>query len=350
MRINHLVLYIAMIVCFSMAHIARADDTSDLIQTALAREQTLTPHFTAYARVSPISILRVRAGAAGTVTVLEAVPGDRVHAGEPLATLGGAVMQAEMAQAAAAVKTADARANTAKQLLAIAQKTLSDRLGTRQTLARAKSDLAAAEAARTAAEENLQKLKDMSEIKAPVNGVILARGMANGERVSAGETILTLRPDDSLWLTAEFYGTDAEMIHAGMQGVFTPADGGKSQPIVVRNVFAAISPDGGTTTGMMLAAKNTEFQDGAYGSVTLDGTKQKMIAVPTRALILDRGQWWVLVKTDDKGLQKRKVTIGPARGWRTFIKNGLDAGASIVTDNAYALFHRGIASRYQPPD
>ncbi len=342
-------IYAALVAAVFFSPIARAAGTSGLIQTVPVQEQTLTPHFTAYARVSPIALLHVRAWAEGTLTGLKVVPGDRVQAGETLATLNGAVMTAEMAQATAAVNTADARANTAKQLLAIAQKTLSDRLGTRQTLARAKSDLAAAEAAYTAAEANLQKLKDMAEIKAPMSGIILARAIASGERVSGGEPILTLRPDDSLWLTAEFYGTDAEMIHNGMRGVFKPASGGKPQPVIVRNVFAAISPDGGRETGMMLAAKNAEFQDGAYGSVTLDGTEQKMLAVPTRALILDRGQWWVLVQTD-KGPQKRKVTIGAARGWQTFIKHGLNAGAAVVTDNAYALFHRDIASRYQPPD
>ena len=349
MRFNRLALCAAMIVVMAFAHIAHADDASSPVQAMMVQKQNLTLHYAAYATARPVAVVHVRAGAGGTVAGLKAVPGDHARAGETLATLGGVQMKAEMAQATAAAKTAQARADAAQRLLAIAKKTLSDRLGTRQTLARAENELTAAEAAHGAAQARLQALQDMAEIKAPVDGVILARGMADGERVSAGESILTLRPDDSLWLTAEFYGTDAKQIHAGMHGVFTPATGGASQPVIVRSVYATLAADGGETVGMTPISKGEPLQDGSYGQVTLDGTAQKMVAVPTRALILDRGQWWVLVQTD-KGLQKRKVTPGPAHGWMTFVKNGLDAGDAVVTDDAYALFHRGIASRYQPPD
>ena len=71
--------------------------------------------------------------------------------------------------------------------------------------------------------------------------------------------------------------------------------------------------------------------------------------IPTRALILDRGEWWVLLHTD-RGNHPQAVVPGPARGWRTFIKRGLQPGAQVVVENAYLEFHSGISRHYQPPD
>ena len=71
-----------------------------------------------------------------------------------------------------------------------------------------------------------------------------------------------------------------------------------------------------------------------------------MVAIPTRALILDRGKWWVMVHTPH-GNHPRQVTPGPARGWNTFITHGLPAGSQVIVNNAYLLFHASIAEHYQ---
>ncbi len=332
-------------VCLLAAAPALAQSTG----IVTVQKQNVTLRYKAYATSGSISVFQVRTGAAGTIAGLKVVPGDHVHLGETLATLGGAEMKEVLAADEAAVKTADARYSTAKRLFVIAQKTLSDRLGTRQTLVRAKSDLAAADAARAAATAKLQALQDMAVIKTPVDGTVIALRTSNGARVAVGNAILILRPDDSIWLAASFYGADAAAIHTGMTGIFTPATGEKPVPVVVRSVFNASSPSGGETVGMVPAEKERQLRDGAYGNVALGGHVEKMVVVPTRALVLDRGQWWVLVKTDE-GLQRRKVVLGPARGWGTFIKSGLKSGDNVIVDNAYGLFHHGIAAHYQPPD
>ena len=72
-------------------------------------------------------------------------------------------------------------------------------------------------------------------------------------------------------------------------------------------------------------------------------------AVPTRALILDQGKWWVMVHTAT-GDHPQEVIPGPTRGWQTFIAHGLEPGTEVVVDNAYLEFHRSISQRYQPPD
>jgi cobalt-zinc-cadmium efflux system membrane fusion protein len=71
--------------------------------------------------------------------------------------------------------------------------------------------------------------------------------------------------------------------------------------------------------------------------------------VPTSALVLDRGRWWVLVRTA-RGDRPQPVVPGPALGWRTWIAAGLRAGQQVVAKDAFLKYHRDIAQSYQPPD
>jgi hypothetical protein len=71
--------------------------------------------------------------------------------------------------------------------------------------------------------------------------------------------------------------------------------------------------------------------------------------VPTRALILDQGTWWLLVHTP-QGIRRQAVVPGPSRGESTLIEKGLHPGAEIVVDNAYLLFHRDFSKSFQAPD
>lgn len=89
--------------------------------------------------------------------------------------------------------------------------------------------------------------------------------------------------------------------------------------------------------------------NGQFGTVTLNGAQRLLPVVPTRALVLDQGKWWVLVRTE-KGEQPQAVVPGPAHGWQTVIESGLQPGEQIVVENAYLEFHRGISENYQPPD
>ena len=72
-------------------------------------------------------------------------------------------------------------------------------------------------------------------------------------------------------------------------------------------------------------------------------------AVPSGALILDKGRWWAVVHTP-QGDHPVQVTPGPAHGDNTVIEAGLQPGDDVIVVDAYLLYHRGIAALFQPPD
>ncbi|MGH8142505.1 MAG: efflux RND transporter periplasmic adaptor subunit, partial [Steroidobacteraceae bacterium] len=200
--------------------------------------------------------------------------------------------------------------------------------------------------------------QQMQTLRAPSAGTVLAINAAEGERVTPGQTVLTLQTDNRLWLAAKYYGADAAAIRVGMAGQFRPASGGAPVSVKVTAVSAALAPDGGESVGLVRTDDSrvpagrepaAPWLNGERGTVILSGPTRQLVAVPTRALILDQARWWVLVRTPN-GVQTQAVVPGPTRGWDTFIEQGLSPGQQVVVQNAYLEYHRGIAQRYTPPD
>lgn len=311
-----------------------------LAPTMIVRAQSVAQTFRAYGEVKPIAVTQMRAVEAGVVQRL-ALPGERVKGGQVLAVLGGPQAQSLLAQRRGALRAASIQ-------LAADRHKLTAQLVTRQTLA-------ADQAAYATARGRLQVAVQTLTLRAPAPGQVLAVHAADGEQVAAGQLILTLetrRP----WLSATYYGARALSLHPGMTGRFQPVWGG-SIPVRVRTVSHALGPGGGEQVRLLpgpqtrheAAAVRAFWRSGQWGTVTLAGAARPLIAVPTRALILDRARWWVLVRTPH-GDRRQQVVPGPTHGWVTYVARGLKPGEQVVVENAFLEFHRGISQRYTPPN
>lgn len=327
----------------------QAGSTPSEAGTVIVHSQPVAERFPAYGAVQPIAPLPVRTVESGVIAQLGVVPGSTVRAGEALATLTGPEIESLLVSREGAAQSAQTRLAAAKRSLHIERAQLSSQLSTRQAVAAAQSAVAAAKAAFTSAQAQLDLAKEMRTLRAPSAGRVLAVNVGEGEHVMAGQTVVTLQTHDSLWLTATYYGADASAVYVGMTGTFQPASGTAPVPVKVVGVSAALAPDGGETIGLAAKRPPAPWSNGERGTVSLSGPTRRLVAVPTRALILDQARWWVLVRTS-KGDRPQGVVPGPRRGWETFIERGLSPGERIVVENAYLEFHRGITQQYTPPD
>ena len=322
-------------VCYATAAAAASGQSG----TVIARARTVSQHLRAYGQVQPVAITEVHAIEPGEVTRL-VLPGEQVKAGQVLAVLSGPQAEAVLAQRRGAL-------HAASMQLAADRRKLTGRLVTRQ-------EVAADEAAYDSARGQLNVVLQTLTLRAAAAGQVLSVAAADGEQVASGQLILAVQTGRP-WLKAIFYGADALAIHSGMTGRFQPVSGG-AVPVRVSTVAAVSGPDGGEQVGLFpvdsrvrAAAATGSWRSGEWGTVILRGATRSMVAVPTRALILDRAHWWVLVRTA-RGDRRQRVVPGPSRGWMTLIAHGLEPGERVVAQNAYLEFYRGIASQYTPPD
>lgn len=317
------------------------------------RLAAVTPRLDAYGQIEPIAVLPVNAAEGGVVAGLKVLPGMHVRAGQELAHLNGPQIAALLLQSRADVRSAQAQRSASQKSLAIQRQELASHLSTRQAVQQAESAAAQARTALDNAQSHLKSVRRMMTLTAPANGTVLTLNAADGELISAGQPILTLQTANGIWLRATYYGAAFSAIHVGMTGVFSPSGGGQPIPVRVRSVLGALTPGGGESIALVPARSRPRlppgWRSGEFGTVVLHLPKKMLVAVPTRALILDQGEWWVMVHTS-KGDHPQAVVPGPSRGWRTFLESGLKPGAQVVVENAYLLFHRGISGSYQVPD
>jgi RND family efflux transporter MFP subunit len=325
--------------------------TAPAVDLVTVQAGTVVSRLRTYGEVEPMAIVRVRAVEPGTLGGLRVVPGSRVVKGAVLARIGGPRMASLLTAREQTLRAARAGEQAAADALRITRRQFAAELATRQAVDAARGRLAAAQAAVQTARARLHEARQLQIVRAPTDGSVISVPAANGEQIAAGEPLLTLQPAGRLWVRAGYYGADAALLHVGMAGRFRPAAGGAAVAVEVAAVSPALAADDGLRVGLLPAAGAPPawWRNGQWGTVTLDGPSHRMVAVPTEALILDRGRWWVLVHTP-AGDRPQRVVPGPTRGWRTWIAAGLRPGQQVVAHDAYLEFHRGIARAYTPPD
>ena len=315
----------------------------------LAKPRTITARLSAFAQVAPIVLTRVRATDNGILASLRVLPGQPVRAGAALGRLRGPEVMAMLARLDSRVANEWAAVRAARQAVAAERRLFHSHLATRKALYQATATFSQAKESLRSARSTLGAARAATRLSAPVTGRVVSVDASTGERVQTNQILLTLQPAGSLWLQAFYYQPASNAIHLGMQGRFVPADGAPPIPVTVVSIGPAVRADGGLPVRFKASSTRTRWHSGEAGTVTLRGRARKVVVIPTRALVLDQGQWWVLVHTR-KGIRRRRVTPGPSRGFFTAIEKGLAPGERVVASNTYLRFHRSFSQRYQPPD
>lgn len=340
-----LLVFVAAIGISSVAcHPAFAED----IVTMPAVQKHLASTFSAPARVQAASNTVLSAPTAGVVSGLRVIPGEEVRAGQVVARLTGATISTDTARLAAELKSAQIRVTAATQAAAIEQRKLEEQLSTRDAVIRAHAELDTARQQLAAAQAASRAYTSLSAISAPAAGMVTAVSAADGQYVNAGQALTTIALTTGLYVVADLFGSNATSVVPGMKGVFLPEGNNAMVQVVVQRVSRSLTAPGQVEVWLK-AGPGYTLDPGAVGTVSLTTSDDRHVAIPSTALILDAGQWWVLVR-DRSGSRRRKVVPGLSDGGWTSVRQGLVAGERVVTQDAYLLFHQDFATRYQQAD
>jgi RND family efflux transporter MFP subunit len=341
---------LAFLVLAGTAAPARAKEPpAEQIDAVPVERVTYRPKLRADARVSPVHLVTAKAGLTGVIEDLWVRPGQGLSAGAIIAHLGGPDQAKAMADAQAQLSAAEQNLTAATDAEQAVGSTYHLKLSDRAALDRAKVERAAAEARLASAKAELARLQALSTIVSPVAGAVVSLAAANGDRVEPGDPVLVLQRAHDLWLQAVFYGAPTTVFTPGRAARFLAVSGAKELAVRLAQVLPSLRPDGGLTAFFEPAVSEPQWRGGEAGEVVLAGEPQPAIAIPTAALILDQGRWWVLTKTAG-GLHRQAVDPGPSRGEQALILHGLKDGEQVVVRDAYLLFHRDFGQHYTPPD
>ena len=282
---------------------------------------------------------------------IRAVPvqaGSAVAAGELLVAL-------ESAELAAHVSAAEARLAVAEQTLDEAQReerrtrTLFEREArTRQELDAAATRLAAADAGRAAASGQLAAARaalDDALLRAPFDGVVLARHVDPGDLATPGRILLELYDPRALRLEAAF----AQRLLAGvavgdtLTVVLDAVDGPDGGPLELAGRVDEIVPavDAATRTALVkiVLPEVAGVLPGMFARARVPDGERVALVVPREALVV-RGQLELVFTASDDGRQAHMHLVrsgGAQADGGVELLAGLSGVQQLIVEGAQAL-------------
>ena len=314
--------------------------------------ETLT--VTATIRPDADRLAHVAARIEGRITAVPARLGDKVRAGQTLATLDSvAVGEAHAAwvQAQAELGIAEADFKRAESLIA-------EEIIPRKDYLRAKADRDKAAAALRAAADRLRLLGGSPgasgtavsafAVTAPFAGTVIEKKATLGELAGPSEPLFSVADLSRVWI-------QADLPEAALAKVRVGANAKVTVPAYPNEVFGGrvgylgASLDKETRT--VAARIEVANADGrlkpemfATASIEVTGDKPDAISLPDAAIVLMDGKPTVFVYAQG-AYEAREVEPGERVGGRTVLKSGLVAGDEVVTSGTYALKARKLKSQ-----
>lgn len=308
----------------------------------------VTPSVEFVGRVQAVDQVDIRARVQGFLTERLFEEGADVTAGDLLFRIEPERYQAAVAQAEAAVASAQA-----KQLNTAAQLARGQQLLKNKNIAQAQVDILAAEdaMAKAAILEAEAALRDArinlgyTEIRAPIAGRIGASAFTTGALVGPDSgPLATIVSQDPIDVTFPISQRQIlEVRKAGGDGDVRDkvdvrvrlADGTLHKDKGVID-FADIRVDPGTDTLLIRARLPNSGRvliPGQFATVVVESREtQQAIVIPQSALLIDQAGTYVLIVDGEGKAQVRRVATGAPQGSGIEIKNGLEVGETVIVE------------------
>lgn len=310
----------------------------------------MTTTITTYVQARRGPAITVRAGRAGVLSDLMVTPGRHVSAGQVVGHLGGPAITSALKQEQSALQAAQVALKTEQASLTLAQQRATAHFGSNQEVYQATLARDDAQARVVDSSTRLKLLKSQQTLRSPGDGVVSATPSVTGDAVKDGDAVVVLQPDKALWLEGQVFGSAVSQLDEGQTGVFTPSDGSPPTKVKVTGLLP-------TQQGLNVRFRRSEadatgaaaLYAGNTGRVDIQLARSPQPAVPSEALILDQGRWWVMLE-DGNGVHAQAVDpIASNDGW-TWLRGKVHAGDHIRVSDAYLSFHQSFSTRYQQPD
>jgi membrane fusion protein, heavy metal efflux system len=293
----------------------------------------------AYAEVSAPMTARV--------VSLRAVEGQRVRAGDVLAALESG----ELAKARGDLATAEARRDLAQRALDRKRGLNEEKIVPTREVQETENEMVSADAQVRAAQAALRALGAPDRaadgnsassliLRSPVGGVVLERTVALGQTADPSKPLFRIGDLSTLWLTIHAFERDAVRLAKGAPARITfAAIPGRTFQGTVALIGQSVDPDSRTVAARIdLSNRDGLLRPGMSATAWLPvGEQGVLLAVPAAAVQRVRDRWCVFIPKDDRTFEIRPIGRGRDIAGEVEILSGVRAGEPIVVDGAFLL-------------
>jgi Cu(I)/Ag(I) efflux system membrane fusion protein len=181
--------------------------------------------------------------------------------------------------------------------------------------------------------------RDYVSIHAPRSGTVIERNIADGSAARMGQTLLTIADLSRVWVEAEVFEADLELVSTGMPAtVALPYLPGREYPATVEYVYPYL--DGDSRTGrvrLSLDNPDGELKPAMYTEVSLEVELGDRLSIPEEAIIFAGESRVVFVDLGGGRLKPVKIVTG--RNVQGFVEvlEGLASGDIVVTSGNFLI-------------
>lgn len=278
----------------------------------------------------------------GQIETRTAQLGDRVQAGQVLATLDQISLAQDVATAEAALRSAEASAAFAAQSLARAEELARRGVAPRAQLEAAQAGHAAARATERAAAANLERARDAAKfgtLTAPAAGVVTATLVEPGAVVTPGTPVLRLATAAGREAVIDVPQEALALMPLGTRFTIEPRIEGGS---AVGGSLRLIEPvaDASTRTRRLrirLTEAGAQMRLGTFVTARFDRPDQPVFTLPAAALRITPEGVQVWRVSAARQAEAVTVQIGAHLGERIIITQGLSAGDEVLVRGIHSV-------------
>lgn len=290
----------------------------------------------------------------GRIVAIAAHLGDRVKAGQTLASLDSI----ELGEAHSAYLQAESQFKVAQADFERAEKLHADQIVPQKDYLRSRAEQEKARASLRAAADKLrlmgvtpshsEKAASVFPVSAPFAGTVIEKKDAVlGELAHPEKSLFTVADLSTVWIEASLFEKDLGKVKTGASVGVTvaayPNEVFKGRLTYISSVMDKES----RTIKARVEVPNADgrLKPDMFATAAIDTvTAGKALTVPANAVLLLEGKKAVFVR-EKEGFEKREIDLGDNLGGRFVVNGGIEDGDAVVVDGAYALKARMLKSK-----
>ncbi|HVN57035.1 MAG TPA: efflux RND transporter periplasmic adaptor subunit [Bacteroidales bacterium] len=181
-------------------------------------------------------------------------------------------------------------------------------------------------------------------VKAPVSGFIVEKFVNASMQIRPDNSsnLFTISDLRKVWVLANVYESDIASITVDEKvEVSTISYPGKKFYGKIDKIYNVLDPDN-KTMKVQIQLANDDYllkPEMFAAAMVYQETNEKMLAVPSAAVIFERNQYWALVYRNKCDVETRLLDVVSSNSSETYVRSGLNNGDAVIVNRQLLIYN-----------